>query len=278
MTNAIAFFGDIHGHHDRMVSAVHEWQRNAGVQIDLIVCCGDFEALRDEVDLQSVAGPEKYRRMGDYGAYHRGEKAFPTEVIFIGGNHEAYNCLDEVPAGGVVGPRCYYLGRQGVVCRFGLRIAGLTGNYSAKAYSLGRRRIDFADPAVIRSRKARKKATYFVREEVEALAQSGPVDVLLLHDWPAGLPDLADPATVEGTPRRVGSEPAQELLEAVRPRWLFCGHMHWYFRGDIPWPDGTLTTFVCLDKIDRPRGPFMAVLRGAAGSDWELECVPLDEG
>lgn len=56
--------------------------------------------------------------------YYSGEKRAPLLTIFIGGNHEASNYLQELPYGGWVAPNIYYLGRAGVV-QFGkLRIGG----------------------------------------------------------------------------------------------------------------------------------------------------------
>lgn len=56
--------------------------------------------------------------------YYSGEKVAPILTLFIGGNHEASNYLQELPYGGWVAPNIYYLGRAGVV-RFGnLRIGG----------------------------------------------------------------------------------------------------------------------------------------------------------
>ena len=268
---AIALVGDVHGHHDQMVRALLDWQARSGVSIDLIVALGDFQAFRDEGDMQCMACPPKYQRLGDFPAYYRGEKRFPAPLLFIGGNHEAYNLLDEIPDGGPVGPDCLYLGRRAAVSRLGLRIAALSGIYSPWTYERGRQPVDYDDPLVRGSRKLKKQSTYFVPEEVDALAESGPVDLLLLHDWPRGLAELAAPGTSAGEPRRgVGNPPARALLEKLKPRWLFCGHMHWHFRGEIPWPDGSTTTFVCLDRVNRPQGPFLAVLQSDGDGTWDL--------
>ena len=262
MDKIIAIFGDVHGHQDAMVQAALRWQEQHQASIDLILCVGDFQAMRDETDMRAMACPAKYQQMGDYPAYHTGEKSFPAEMLFIGGNHEAYNWLETIPAGGCLSPLCYYLGRWGVVERLGLRMAGLTGNYSPRAYESGRRPVDYASPAVLTNERARKQSTYFTQTEVDALAKSGPVDVLLLHDWPAGLPELAAPGTTDGTPRRgVGNPHARRLLEQIKPRWLFCGHMHQYFRGEIRWSANASTRFVCLGRVTGPASQALCVLR-----------------
>lgn len=43
--------------------------------------------------------------------YYSGEKKAPVLTIFIGGNHEASNHLQELPYGGWVAPNIYFLGR-----------------------------------------------------------------------------------------------------------------------------------------------------------------------
>lgn len=45
------------------------------------------------------------------GRYYSGEKKAPVLTIFIGGNHEASNHLQELPYGGWVAPNIYYLGK-----------------------------------------------------------------------------------------------------------------------------------------------------------------------
>ena len=262
MIRTIAILGDVHGHQDAMVRAVLRWQEQNQAGVDLILCVGDFQAMRGEIDMRAMACPAKYQQVGDYPAYHAGEKSFPAEVIFIGGNHEAYNWLETMPAGGYLGPNCYYLGRSGVIERLGLRIAGLTGNYSPRAYVSGRRPVDYADPAVLANERLKKQSTYFTQAEVEALGRSGHVDILLLHDWPAGLPELAEPGRTDGTPRRgVGNEPSKWLLEQLKPPWAFCGHMHQYFRGQVTWAPDALTRFVCLERVTSPVSQSMCVLR-----------------
>lgn len=59
-----------------------------------------------------------------YFRYYSGERRAPILTIFIGGNHEASNYLQELPYGGWVAPNIYYMGRASVI-KFGdLRIGG----------------------------------------------------------------------------------------------------------------------------------------------------------
>lgn len=42
--------------------------------------------------------------------YYKGEKEAPILTIFVGGNHEASNYLQELPYGGWVAPNIYFMG------------------------------------------------------------------------------------------------------------------------------------------------------------------------
>jgi hypothetical protein len=43
-----------------------------------------------------IAMPAKYRVLGDFADYYAGRKKAPVLTIFIGGNHEASNYLNEL--------------------------------------------------------------------------------------------------------------------------------------------------------------------------------------
>lgn len=121
------------------------------IKVDLLLCCGDFQAVRNQDDLRNLCAPEKYlyglhlfcsypierRHMNTFYKYYSGEKQAPVLTIFIGGNHEAYNHLRELPYGGWVAPNIYYMGSSGVLNYRGLRIAGYTGIYSQEHYNKG---------------------------------------------------------------------------------------------------------------------------------------------
>jgi lariat debranching enzyme len=58
-------------------------------------------------------------------------------TIFVGGNHEASNYLQDLYYGGWVAPNIYFMGFSGVVNFGGVRIGGLTGIYNEKHYRDG---------------------------------------------------------------------------------------------------------------------------------------------
>ena len=53
-----------------------------GRKIDLLLCCGDFEAVRNLDDLECMACPPKYRYIGTFYKYYSGEKVAPYPTIF----------------------------------------------------------------------------------------------------------------------------------------------------------------------------------------------------
>lgn len=61
----------------------------------------------------------------------------PVLTIFVGGNHEASGFLQELPNGGWVAPKIYYMGHASVLNFAGLRIAGLSGIYNKYHFDLG---------------------------------------------------------------------------------------------------------------------------------------------
>ena len=92
---------------------------------------------RNLSDLACMACPDKYKSMCSFYKYYSGEAIAPVLTIFIGGNHEASNYLQELAYGGWVAPNIYYLGYAGVVEVNGVRIGGLSGIYKGHDYLYG---------------------------------------------------------------------------------------------------------------------------------------------
>jgi len=53
-----------------------------GRKIDLLICCGDFQAVRNLDDLECMACPVKYRHMASFYKYFSGEKVAPYPTLF----------------------------------------------------------------------------------------------------------------------------------------------------------------------------------------------------
>lgn len=119
----VAIEGCCHGELPKIYATIEQAERQSGVKVDLLICCGDFQALRNMDDLHSMAVPPKYRHMGDFYQcararvgcagergfgpswastcrYYSGERVAPVLTLFIAGNHEGAHFLWELPHGG----------------------------------------------------------------------------------------------------------------------------------------------------------------------------------
>lgn len=83
--------------------------------------------------------------------YYSGEKIAPVLTIFIGGNHEASNYLQELSYGGWVAPNIYYMGYASAVTVAGIRIAGISGIYKSQDWMQGHHEKAPYDNSSIRS-------------------------------------------------------------------------------------------------------------------------------
>lgn len=226
----IAILGDVHGGFHHAIRLLRQAERRFGIGIDLVLQVGDLEPHRDEADVATMSAPSRYRELGDFYEFHRGAARFPWPMWFIGGNHEPWPFLDGVGAGEVA-PGVRFIGRAGVVEVCGLRIAGLSGIYREELYGLKRSEMPGRPKGWIG----------FCAEEVERLAAEERPDVLLLHEWPAGVLREEDRAWMAGeldgeTKRRggeVGNEMGRLLVEMLKPGLVGCGHMHLPYRGQI---------------------------------------------
>lgn len=57
----VALVGCVHGELDVIYGALAQLEAQSGVRTDLVLCCGDFQSVRDEADLDSVAVPAHVR-------------------------------------------------------------------------------------------------------------------------------------------------------------------------------------------------------------------------
>lgn len=176
----------------------------------------------------------------------------PILTIFIGGNHEASNYLQELPYGGWVAPNIYYLGYASVVKYKGVRIGGLSGIYKGFDYFKGHFEKPPYDSNTIRS------VYHYRQQEIFRLQQlCDPIDILLSHDWPNNVYNYGNANQLirfkphfrdEILDNKLGSPPCFELLKKLQPKYWFSGHLHCKFAAVIPHDDGNETKFLALDK------------------------------
>ena len=234
----LAVLGDIHGFFGKAAKLLTSYQEAKRLKIDYALQVGDLMPNRNAIDMEfSAAFEKKYRYPGDFGQYDSGELLFPCPLLFIGGNHDPYNWLDDYPGGGWLNDWLYYFGRATSTEHEGLNICAISGIWHPKK-SLATERALMPATHTAADRKA---FTYSVQGEVEALIEEEktdiPCDILLLHDWPAGL----DKRPFVGSPLN------REAILAIKPKRTFCGHMHKHFAGRLGGH-----SVVCLNAVMAP--------------------------
>jgi len=261
----IAIEGCTHGELEKTYQTIKQIEERDGQKVDLLLCCGDFQSTRNLSDLACMAVPDKYKSMCSFYKYYNGEAIAPVLTIFIGGNHEASNYLQELAYGGWVAPNIFYLGYAGVIEVGGVRIGGLSGIYKGYNYLHGHHEKPPYDDNTSRS-------AYHIRNvDVFRLKQlsDNPPDIMLSHDWPRGVTDHGDVARLlrykkhfadDISQDRLGSPPARDIMDSLKPRFWFSAHLHCKFAAVIPHEGSDVTTkFLALDKC-LPRRQFLQVV------------------
>lgn len=62
----IAIEGCCHGELDTIYSSIASQESQHNFHVDLLLVCGDFEAIRNYADLQCMAVPDKYKVLGTF--------------------------------------------------------------------------------------------------------------------------------------------------------------------------------------------------------------------
>ncbi|KAG6807973.1 hypothetical protein H0H92_005862 [Tricholoma furcatifolium] len=233
----VAVQGCCHGDLDAIYSYVEQQERKNGYKVDLLLICGDFQAMRNWEDLTTMACPDKYKEIKDFHRYYSGAREAPILTIVIGGNHEASSYLWELYHGGWLAPNIYFLGNAGSVIVNGLRISGSSGIYNESHFRLGHYEKLPYDRSTMRS-------IYHTREYgIRKLSLLPQPDIFISHDWPSSIEHYGDlrgllrhkpylKPDIEA--RTLGSPPLMGLLKTLRPKWWFAAHHHIRFEATVP--------------------------------------------
>lgn len=86
------------------------------------------------------------------------------------------------------------------------------------------------------------------------MIEYGRPDILLMHDWPAGIIAANDTDDFKemiksGRFAAIGNDELRTLMDLLRPRLLLCGHLHRAYRTEILYDDGTKGRVCCLPEI-----------------------------
>ncbi|KAK7061209.1 RNA lariat debranching enzyme [Favolaschia claudopus] len=258
----IAVVGCSHGALDDIYKAIHrvdaDTKKSGQLPVELLLCCGDFQALRCNADLYTMKAPTKFRLMKDFHNYYAGRKMAPILTIVVGGNHEAMGHMWECFHGGWLAPNIYFLGYAGCVLVDGwLRVAGSSGIYKAEDYKKGYfERIPYI-PSTLSS--AYHTRQYGVERLLKLNDNGAKVDIFMSHDWPVGIERHGDTqALLRETPRlemsirsnTLGSKPLASILDKLKPMQWVSGHMHIRFTAEVHHKsdDSQSTKFLALSK------------------------------
>ncbi|KAL1146652.1 hypothetical protein V6Z11_A10G000200 [Gossypium hirsutum] len=220
-TMKIAVEGCMHGDLDKVYDTIKYIENTRNIKIDLLLCYGDFQAVRNGKDMDSLNVAPKYREMKSFWKYYSGQEVAPVPTIFIGGNNEASNYLWELYYGGWAASNIYFLG-YAVVVKFGnIRIDGLSGIYNARNYCLGHHeRTPYNDNTISITDYGNWQQLVCCKKNISKIQQ--------------------------GT---LGNKPAAQLLEKLRPSYWFSAHLHCKFTALVEHEEGgQVTKFRALDK------------------------------
>ncbi|RSH81388.1 hypothetical protein EHS25_006920 [Saitozyma podzolica] len=211
----VAIQGCSHGSLSAIYDSLAQYTAVHSRPVDLLLLCGDFQALRSVHDFPSLAVPRNTMRWGRSTS----------------GNHEASNYMWELYHGGWLAPNIYYLGAAGSVLVDGLRIVGASGIYKDHDYGKGHfEKVPYNNSTL--------RSVYHIRSyDVAKLMQLPRTDhtVFLSHDWPITIPRHGDtPALLRRKPffrsevetDTLGSPPLLGLLRHVQPEHWFAAHLH----------------------------------------------------
>ncbi len=287
----VAGVGDIHGRFQRVETWLDVLAEARGRPVDMVLAVGDVEAFRHADDLKRKAA--KRGMPAEFAEYADGVRAMKRPLYFIAGNNEDFEALHDAPEGLQLAPNVHYLGRAGLKELHGLRVGYLSGIHAPRFYEQPLKRPRSLDTA--------KQAGYFRAPEVEKVAALRDLDLLLVHEWPRGLPQRAQEQG-ELPPGRtlpfywLGNPITRRLVETVHPKWLLCGHSHRAFAATLGTSGGrALTRVACLDQATRPEeSVFWMEFRGRdvvcagwgisgqvswrAGEPWGLRSLPAPSG
>lgn len=239
--------GDIHGALNRFYDGVLAFEESLEVAFDWVLHVGDFGVWPEPNRIDGAT--RRHDGAGDFPHWHADGRAVPRPTVFIKDNHEDFVWLDAHPTGEVL-PGLHYL-RNGEVRTLGggedaNSVGGLGGCYGPSDY-------DRPGSSLEGYRKR-----HYTANEIESLASRAGIDILLLHDAPAGV----------RIPRGRGGELVSAsagldaLIARTRPRLCFFGHHHTRVQVEV---DGVRC--IGLNKVAMP-GHLVAIEIRSREAGW----------
>lgn len=210
--------GDVHGAIDRMYEDVLAFERALGKDFEWVLHVGDFGVWPDPDRIDRAT---RTHGAGDFGAWLTDRRAAPRRTVFIKGNHEDFLWLDAQHTSEVL-PGIFYL-RNGRTLNLGesgnaVRVGGVGGCYGPS---------DFERPSEHLQGYAKR---HYTRDEIDTLCENSPVDILLVHDAPAGIRFDRHRRGGDWVSEAAGLD---RLIFRLQPLVCFFGHHHARVDGEV---------------------------------------------
>jgi len=184
----------------------------------------DIPAIEVIVDVVGRTDADLILQVGDLGGYRH----FSRPVHWIFGNNDSITLTRACLEGKPPVENLIHI-RTGEVSRFTrgeekISVSGLNGAYDP---------LYFGGAGELENNPG-----YFTRIEVDKCLRLKEIDIFIAHGCPSGLgfgrePDHGNPAI-------------REILDTVKPRYMFCGHGHFYRQVTCG-----RSTVVSLDEVGR---------------------------
>lgn len=226
----VVVMGDVHHEIALAAEGLEQIEGEFDCPIAQTFCVGDLGLFLDIEDWEFLTGPKKYRNPEGSPAIHAAWDAWRWPLSTIAGNHEPFQHLRSGNLAHFAFKLEYTNAGELPHSLPGIRVAGLSGIYHPEhlefVSNLERRTMKI--PTVDSwsqmveltkgSKISRSRLTYYKEHEINHLKALKPSPhLLLLHDWPT-------------TPDHISQvhdrRPETEIVEALRPDFVCCGHHH----------------------------------------------------
>jgi len=214
--------GNTDGRLEQLYQQVSNQQKRRPDKFDVLFAVGSFLPGSGEGAAEAAAV---------LAEYVCGKRETPIETYFIEGRSAAL--IQANPEGRELFTGCTFLGGFGIRDINGLRVAYLSGHYSAETYIA--QMVNDTGPAFVGA----AYTPHAIRSLVRLARHAGapPIDLLLTAEWPSQLLDRLeegempkDPEKPQADLRSIGATPVAELCAALEPRYHIVGNMDLFFQ------------------------------------------------
>lgn len=235
---------------DRMYDDVLTFETALGERFAWVLHVGDFGIWPDANRIDRAT--RAHDGVGDFPVWLASGRVAPRRTVFIKGNHEDFLWLDAQRTPEVL-PGLIYLrnGQTLKLCEAGdtVCVGGIGGCYGPSDFDrLSRHLQGYAK-------------RHYTRDEIERLCEGGSVDLLLVHDAPAGVRFKKHRRGSGWVSEAAGLD---ELIQRLRPLVCFFGHHHTRVDSEVAG-----IRCIGLNKLHRP-GNLVAIDIDPRRREWSV--------